>query len=583
MADAIGSTENSRPDAGDPQGSDTAAERHSARVRLRIRLAFLAAFLVLPVALSAYFYVQFDSTLKESGKLHLAALAESQRNTIDLFLQERVVNIFSLFHGAQFDVAPSQDVMDRFLQALRQTSDAFIDVGFCEPTGVQIGYAGPFGYLHGKDYSSEDWFVAAMEQGRDYYISDIYLGFRNAPHFTIAVKQLIDAKPYVMRATLDPDKFYMFLRTISRGKGVDSALINKKGQYQIVDPARGQLLAESRYVPARFDGEYGVEERQLDGDSVLVAYVWLKETPWALVIRQPLRIAYAQTYQTGRALIASTAVIMVIVGISIWVITDRLIRRAQTASKAKEELRTQLVHASKLASVGELAAGIAHEINNPLAIIGATTGVLRDLFDPEFDLEWTPDRIRGELATIDSAVFKARGITQTLLRFSRKNPPKLTASSVNNILEQVVGSLKERQLELSEIEVVRDYDPRLPNVMLDPDQIGQVFLNLINNAGDAIEGSGTITLATRHENGIVRVTVSDTGVGMTHEVMQNIFLPFFTTKEVGKGTGLGLSVSSSIVESMGGRIEVQSMPGAGSSFTVILPVSGSEHTSNGTT
>ena len=108
-----------------------------------------------------------------------------------------------------------------------------------------------------------------------------------------------------------------------------------------------------------------------------------------------------------------------------------------------------------------------------------------------------------------------------------------------------------------------------------------MFLNLINNAGDAIDGPGTITLATRHDDGFVRVTVSDTGVGMTPEIMEKIFLPFFTTKEVGKGTGLGLSVSSSIVESMGGRIEVQSMPGAGSSFTVVLPLAESEHVENG--
>jgi two-component system NtrC family sensor kinase len=147
---------------------------------------------------------------------------------------------------------------------------------------------------------------------------------------------------------------------------------------------------------------------------------------------------------------------------------------------------------------------------------------------------------------------------------------------VNDLLEQVVGGLKEREFEVSDITVVRDYDPDLPEIMLDPDQIGQVLLNLINNAGDAIDGTGTITLATRHDDGFVRVIVRDNGVGMSPEVMEKMFLPFFTTKDVGKGTGLGLSVSSSIVESLGGRIEAQSMPGAGSSFTVVLPTNGSE-------
>jgi two-component system NtrC family sensor kinase len=112
--------------------------------------------------------------------------------------------------------------------------------------------------------------------------------------------------------------------------------------------------------------------------------------------------------------------------------------------------------------------------------------------------------------------------------------------------------------------------------MLDRDQMTQVFLNLINNAGDAVDVGGTITLRTRHEDDAVHITVRDTGEGMTPEILRNVFQPFFTTKEVGKGTGLGLSISLSIVESMGGSIEIQSMPGSGSSVTVVLPLGNPE-------
>ena len=122
------------------------------------------------------------------------------------------------------------------------------------------------------------------------------------------------------------------------------------------------------------------------------------------------------------------------------------------------------------------------------------------------------------------------------------------------------------------LELVRHYSMDMPDILMDPDQMSQVFLNLINNAGDAIDRGGTITLTTRHDDEYVRVSVTDTGQGMTSEQMEKIFTPFYTSKEVGKGTGLGLSVSLSIVESMGGEIEVQSIPGTGSSFTVILPI-----------
>jgi two-component system NtrC family sensor kinase len=560
-------------------GTRTDTAEYFNKLRLRLKLGLLAAFSLPVVALAVYFHFQLNPTLRETGKLHLASLAESQRNTIDLFLQERVTNIFSLFHSTEFTLDPSPQQMTRYLQGLRQTSDAFIDVGFCNSEGVQVGYAGPFPDLYGKDYGNEEWFISVMERDTNYHVSDIYLGFRKKPHFTIAVKQLIDTKPYVMRATLDPDKFYIFLRNISRGKGVDSVLVNKGGYYQVVAPDREELLERSEYMPPGNE-ESGVEEISANNNSILVAHFWLRETPWVLMVRQPLDIAYAQIYRSRTIMIASTAAIMAVIGLLVWMMTDRLLKGAQITAESHKELQSELIHASKMASVGELAAGIAHEINNPLAAVVATTGVIRDLFDPEFNLRWTPETIREELAEIDKAVFRARGITQTLLKFSRRNPPRLVLGNLNSILDEVVGGLKEQEFQVSNIKLVRDYSPNLPKIPIDADQISQVFLNLINNAGDAIDGAGTITLSTSCDDSSIRVTVTDSGVGMTSEVMQQVFLPFYTTKEVGKGTGLGLSVSSSIVESFGGRIEVQSMPGAGSSFTVVFPVNQPETVEN---
>ena len=235
-------------------------------------------------------------------------------------------------------------------------------------------------------------------------------------------------------------------------------------------------------------------------------------------------------------------------------------------------LKSQLIHAAKLASVGELAAGVAHEINNPLAIVASESGWIQDMLDPQFGMDFSVDKVRQSLKQIDEAVFRAKTITHKLLNFARKSEPRLSPCSVHQILEDVVGGLKEQEFSVSNIRLVRDYATDLPEVLLDPDQMRQVFLNLINNAQDAMEGSGTITLKTERAGQSVRVTVADTGKGMTTEEMEKAFFPFFTTKEVGKGTGLGLSVSLSIVEAMGGRIEVQSLPGAGSSFTVVFPI-----------
>jgi two-component system NtrC family sensor kinase len=203
------------------------------QLRLRLRIGLLGAFIVPLAALSLYFHFQFQITLIATAKMNLITISESQRNTIDLFLQERVVNIFSLYHSKEFSIAPTRQTMENYLQNLRRVSDAFIDVGFLNASGIQIGYAGPFPNLQNKAYGNEKWFLALLEQDRDYFISDIYLGFRNKPHFTIAVRQMIDGQFYAMRSTLDPDKFYMFLRTIKHGKGVESALINNEGTMAI--------------------------------------------------------------------------------------------------------------------------------------------------------------------------------------------------------------------------------------------------------------------------------------------------------------------------------------------------------------
>jgi two-component system, NtrC family, sensor kinase len=550
------------------------AEEQQKRFRdLKIQLAvgLLAAFTLPYAAFFAFFQYQFVGTLKSSGRVSLQALANSQKNTLDLFLQERVINIFSLFHEQDPRSPPSQERMDRHLQRLRQQNDAFTDVGFLNSQGIQTGYAGLFPDLLGKDYSQEEWYRLLLSQDRDYFISDIYLGFRNKPHFTIAVKQSFEDGTRVFRSTLDPDKFYMFLRSIGRGKAVESTIINREGRFQLVDPDRGELLGISDFIPPENEPS-DVREVRRDDERYLVGHAWLREAPWALVVRQSFRVAHAEMYESRRVMTLTLLVLFFVIATCIWFANSFLIDRFEESVEKSEELRTQLFHASKLASVGELATGVAHEINNPLAVVIAASGVIRDLFNPEFGLEPAPEKVLKEIDNIDSAVFRARTITRQLLDYGRKYEPTLEPCNVNRILDEVIGGLKEREFQVRGIDIVREYDPGLPDILLDHDKIRQVFLNLINNAGDAMPQGGSVTVTTRRHQGTVKVSVKDTGSGIFADRMDQIFNPFFTTKEVGKGTGLGLSVSLNIVESLGGSIEVQSIEGAGSVFTVTLPI-----------
>jgi two-component system NtrC family sensor kinase len=238
-----------------------------------------------------------------------------------------------------------------------------------------------------------------------------------------------------------------------------------------------------------------------------------------------------------------------------------------------DRTRAQLEHAAKLASVGELAAGIAHEINNPLAVINEEAGLMKDLMDPAFGEVSGPADLIPHLDIIQESVFRCRDVTHKLLKFVRHTNVELRHHDPAEIIDSVVSGLLGREIAVSSIEIVHEYEPDLPRIMTDRNQLQQVLLNIVNNAIDAIgDRPGQITVGARQAGKWLRISIRDTGRGMTQDQLGRIFLPFYTTKEVGKGTGLGLSVSYGIVKDFGGEIEVESTPGVGSTFTVVLPI-----------
>ena len=237
-----------------------------------------------------------------------------------------------------------------------------------------------------------------------------------------------------------------------------------------------------------------------------------------------------------------------------------------------EETQAQLIRSAKLAAVGELAAGVAHEINNPLtSIIGFTRLLLDDLSADE--------PTRADLEIIDREAARTRRIVQSLLDFARTSEPLLAPVDLNALVEETVLLVCTRTV-LAKVSLEKSLSS-LPPVMLDANQIKQVLVNLLNNAVQAMPGGGYLGVTTRLKeckidgasSQMAVVEIRDSGMGISSENLGRIFDPFFTTKEVGQGTGLGLSVSYSIVEKHNGRIEVESAPGKGSTFSLLLPIS----------
>jgi PAS domain S-box-containing protein len=230
-----------------------------------------------------------------------------------------------------------------------------------------------------------------------------------------------------------------------------------------------------------------------------------------------------------------------------------------------EESQAQLLQAEKIASLGRLSAGVAHEINNPLAGILIYAELLQREMDPAFKGREFVDEIINQ-------TMRCQQIVNRLLEFSRQSMVQRTLVDLNAVVDRVVELILHQAL-FHDIQVVRNLDPELPQFMGDPGQLQQVLTNLLINAADALQGQGTITITTRpgpEGEGVV-LTFADTGPGIPAYIRDKIFEPFFTTKPVGKGTGLGLSIVYSVIQRHGGTIEVDSRPGMGTTFTIRLP------------
>ena len=241
-----------------------------------------------------------------------------------------------------------------------------------------------------------------------------------------------------------------------------------------------------------------------------------------------------------------------------------LVIERRQAEEDKLKLHSQLLHADRLATLGMLAAGVAHELNEPLGNILGFAQVAKKC-------PGLPASAGHDIGKIEAASLHAREIIQKLLVFARQAPPQKTQVNVNQVVEDGLYFFEARCAKRG-IELVRLLRPDLPDITADPGQLNQLLVNLVVNSLQSMSGAGRITVETRFCRPNVCLIVEDTGAGMGKEVLDNIFVPFFTTKDVGEGTGLGLPVVHGIVTAHGGSIEVESKAGHGTRFEIQLPI-----------
>jgi two-component system NtrC family sensor kinase len=536
-----------------------------------IILATLGFSMIPLLILGIVNYQQFSSSYTARSMEDMKTMAENRAASIDFFFEERVSQLSSLANTHSLEMLKNEDYLHRIFNIIQSRSRSYLDLGVIDQGGNHLAYVGPYhDILKSVNYKNEEWFHQVMSTG--VYISDVFLGFRKVPHFIIAVLVLEKNQSWILRATIDSDIIDNMVQAAWIGKHGDAFIINKNNILQTVPRFSGKLLEQPRTPD--FAAATGTQVEMVgNGVDYLYATSLIKLKKWVLVVKEDPTEQLTPLLRARfiAALIALGGLLLIVGGA---VLTTRaMMKELLRVERQKATSDEMLLQSHKMAALGKMAAGIAHEINNPLAVIREKAGWVKDLLKTE-DISKSANfqEFAEAMDKIEHHINRAKTITHRLLGFARRLEPVAQRVNINGILEESVSFL-EHEARYRNIDIRMDYAPDLPTVESDAAQLQQVFLNILNNAIDAIGKNGEINLRTNliSKTNTISVEIADNGPGIPKEALNKIFDPFFTTKEVGKGTGLGLSISFSIMEKLGGRIMVASEEGKGTTFTIYLP------------
>ena len=529
----------------------------------------LIAFFCLSIVPILGFAWIMKAYVEETNIVKLQELAknttEQRSEAIAIFLKDRVTLLNTLvnLHSQEF-FFNQKNVTDLF-RALDPNSD-IVDLLVVDISGQQRAYMGPYrDVIAGKQYSESTWFKETLVTG--IHVSDVFTGYRNVPHFVIAVTSPL--KNFVLRATINSGIFNSLLHSAQLGPRGDAFLVNKNGNLQTPSlsgndkhvPEMNQLIAS------------GKQQNTLVTKSDIFTTSWINNDHWMMMLRASIADSLGYYLQIRNRIIMIVAVICIVSLAGATFTSVSISRNLELADRELTATSLQFAQIEKMATVGRLAAGIAHEINNPLQLITNQAGWIAELLEEE-----EPSNVKNlneytrSIDQIKLHVRRAGTITHRLLGFSRKISTKDTEQQVNDLIDEAI-SFVTREASYKGISIAMNLAANLPKTVVDASQFQQVILNLVNNAIDAIKENGKIEISTRiSEIGTILVTIADSGTGIKEEYLKQIFDPFFTTKDPGKGTGLGLYISFDIIKKLGGTIKAKNQKNGGAVFSINLPI-----------
>lgn len=544
------------------------ASRYERLWRFTIIITTMISFVPLIFMVIVNYYQDQKSY---SAEMHyrINQILDNTKRTLEFIIEERQSVLMLLVKDKNYDEMIKDDCLAITLKNLKNSFGGFVDLGIIDSDGNQIKYVGPY-ELQGKNYRDQTWFHEVSLRG--VYVSDVFMGYRNFPHFVITVKaDKFNGGFFVLRATIDMELINRQINALNLDEDSDVFIVNSDGILQTASKFRGEVLSNSGIeISPRPQGRIMISEHHSGGKWENFGYTDIKGAPFYVYACTQLENPFKHWAYKRSELLWILGITMLVIFIFIVYRSTYMVNRLRISDERHAKTLHNMEYTSKMATIGRMAASVAHEINNPLAIINEKAGLLKDIVShtDEFPKK---DKSYALLTSIESSVDRCSNVTHRLLGFSRRMDIHKELIDLEILMKEVVGFIG-KEAEHKNIDIVYNIDDEISSIESDRGQLQQVFLNIINNSIAAIKEKGVITISIKQPNiDFITVSIEDTGTGISADNLKHIFEPFFSTK--GQfGTGLGLSITKEIVERIGGTIEVKSTIGQGTIFTINLPV-----------
>jgi len=522
------------------------------------------------VAITAIDYQVTQKSIESEIALRTSRLVSNTRRAVSFFLAERRAALDFIVRDNSFADLNDPERLQAILRNLKSSFGGFTDLGVIDPLGYQRNYAGPY-RLEGVDYSEQAWYREVLERG--VHISDVFPGFRQVPHLIIAVKHEVGSGAhFVLRATLDTERFNHLISHPEVAGGGDAFLINREGKLQTPSLSHGKVLDTiSLPVPSFSPNTELIETEDGQGQLNAIGYAYIEDTPFILMLVKNKKELLKPWYKTRLQLMGFLAASITIILVVILGVATYLVNKIYLADQKRITTLHQVEYSNKMATIGRLAAGVAHEINNPLAVINEKAGLIKDLFSMREECA-RDEKLMNTINGVLSSVERCAKITRRLLSFTRNSGVTTQRINLGETVHEVLGFLS-KEAEYRSFHISVHVDEDVPQITSDQGRLQEILLNVINNSFAAMQDEGHLQVTVRrHKEQLVSVTVKDDGCGIPKGDLERVFEPFFSTRTGKGGTGLGLSITSGMVQELGGDIRVDSEVGKGTSFTITLPI-----------